>query len=367
MAANALCMGATSMGVFAPRPSAEPRPPRQAALAPSPTATGGIARLAATRALETGIDLDPLLLQADLNAVEIEDASVRISVEKQVTWLNLVAAALGDDLLGLHLAEDFDLRLVGLLYYVQASAPTLGDALARAERYSTITNEGLVVKCIPGDPLRVLLTYAGVPRHADRHQIEFFAMTLVRIARQLTGFNLRPVRLSFVHARGAVSSALEDAFRCQITFEQPHDQLVFASDVEKLPILGADPYLHDVLVAYCEHALAHRNRPTEALRTRVENAITPLLPHGRARIEVVARALNMSQRTLARRLASEGLSFTTVLDTMRTDLATQYLRDANLPVSKVAWLLGFQEVSAFTHALKRWSGQTPTQLRSTLL
>ncbi len=332
----------------------------------SPTATGGIARLAAARALEAGITLDPLLRQAGLTAAEMADTSVRIAVMKQVTWLNLVAAALGDDLLGLHLAQDFDLRLVGLLYFVQASAPTLGDALARAERYSTITNEGITIQCIRGDPILVRFTHVGVPRHADRHQIEFFAMTLVRIARQLTGTNLRPLCLSLVQPHGAASSALEGAFRCQIRFGESRDELVFASDAARLTVTGADPYLHDLLVGYCEHALVHRDRPAEALRTRVENAITPLLPHGRARVEIVARALNMSQRTLARRLASEGLTFTMVLDAMRTDLATHYLRDATLSVSQVAWLLGFQEISAFTYAFKRWIGRTPTQFRSSL-
>jgi AraC-like DNA-binding protein len=342
------------------------QPLGEAGLAPvaSPTATGGIARLAAARALEAGITLDPLLRQAGLTAAEMEDTSIRIAVKKQVTWLNLVAAALGDDLLGLHLAQDFDLRLVGLLYFVQASAPTLGDALTRAERFSTITNEGITIQCIRGDPFLVRFTHVGVPRHADRHQIEFFAMTMVRIARQLTGTNLRPLCLSLIHPRVSASSALEGAFRCQIRFGESHDELVFASDAARLTVTGADPYLHDLLVGYCEHALGHRNRPAEALRTRVENAITPLLPHGRARVEIVARALNMSQRTLARRLASEGLSFTMVLDALRTDLATHYLRDATLSVSQVAWLLGFQEVGAFTYAFKRWNGQTPTQYRS---
>jgi AraC-like DNA-binding protein len=342
------------------------QPLGEAGLAPvaSPTAMGGIARLAAARALEAGITLDPLLRQAGLTAAEMENTSVRIAVKRQVTLLNSVAAALGDDLLGLHLAQDFDLRLVGLLYFVQASAPTLGDALARAERFSTITNEGISIQCIRGDPIRVRFTHLGVPRHADRHQIEFFAMTMVRIARQLTGTNLRPLRLSLVHPRVSASRALEAAFQCQISFGESHDELVFASDVARLTVTGADPYLHNLLVGYCEHALAHRNRPAEALRTRVENAITPLLPHGRARVEIVARALNMSPRTLARRLASEGLSFTMVLDALRTDLATHYLRDATLSVSQVAWLLGFQEVGAFTYAFKRWNGQTPTQYRA---
>jgi AraC-like DNA-binding protein len=337
---------------------------RHASSAASPRATGGIARLAAARALEAGIALDPLLRQAGLNSAEIEDSNVRIRVEKQVAWLNLVAEALRDDQLGLHLAESFDLRQVGLLYFVMASAPTLGDALARAERYSTIANEGIVVRCIRSDDLRVRFAYVGVPRRLDRHQIEFWAVTLVRIARQLTGSNLRPLRVALVHHRCLASSPLEATFGCRIDFGELGDELVFAADCANLAVTGADSYLHELLVGYCEQALAHRDRPVETLRTQVENAITPLLPHGRARVEAVARTLGMSQRTLARRLSAEGLTFMEVLDSMRTDLALHYLRNATLSVSQVAWLLGFQEVGAFTNAFKRWAGLSPSRFRS---
>jgi AraC-like DNA-binding protein len=72
----------------------------------------------------------------------------------------------------------------------------------------------------------------------------------------------------------------------------------------------------------------------------------------------------MSQRTLARRLSSEGLTFAEVLDRLRSDLATRYLSDADLSISQVAWLLGYREVSAFTHAFKRRTGMTPRDMRS---
>jgi AraC-like DNA-binding protein len=65
-----------------------------------------------------------------------------------------------------------------------------------------------------------------------------------------------------------------------------------------------------------------------------------------------------------RLLASEGCTFSGILDALRLDLAKSYLREQNLPISEVAWLLGFGEVSAFFHAFKRWTGQTPMQLRS---
>ena len=100
------------------------------------------------------------------------------------------------------------------------------------------------------------------------------------------------------------------------------------------------------------------------LRTTVENAISSLLPHGRVVVDDVARSLGMSKRTLARKLSDEGLNFTEILQQLRRDLAVRYLDDRKLHVSKIAWLLGFHEVSAFTHAFKRWTGKTPRQMRT---
>jgi AraC-like DNA-binding protein len=80
--------------------------------------------------------------------------------------------------------------------------------------------------------------------------------------------------------------------------------------------------------------------------------------------EDIARSLGMSKRTLIRRLSDEGLNFTEILQQLRRDLAVRYLDDRKLHVSKIAWLLGFHEVSGFTHAFKRWTGKTPSQMRT---
>jgi AraC-like DNA-binding protein len=87
--------------------------------------------------------------------------------------------------------------------------------------------------------------------------------------------------------------------------------------------------------------------------------------HGRVVVDDVARSLGISKRTLARKLLDEGLNFTEVLQQLRRDLAHRYLDDPKLHISKIGWLLGFNEVSAFTHTFKRWTGKTPSQMRTT--
>ena len=151
----------------------------------------------------------------------------------------------------------------------------------------------------------------------------------------------------------------------KVEFGADTDEFALNVDAREMPVIHSDTHLNDLLLKYCEAALADRRGDTSQLRTRVENAISSLLPHGRVLVEDVARSLGMSERTLARKLSDEGLNFTKILEQLRRDLAVRYLDDRKLHVSKIAWLLGFHEVSAFTHAFKRWTGKTPSQMRTT--
>ena len=105
-----------------------------------PVATGGISRLAYKHARAAGIDLKAELQKAGLTRAQIENPREPIKVRDQIKFLNLVASAMDDDFLGFHLAQECDLREIGLLYYVLASSEVLIDALQRGVRYSTIVN-----------------------------------------------------------------------------------------------------------------------------------------------------------------------------------------------------------------------------------
>jgi AraC-like DNA-binding protein len=336
-------------------------------LALQPDALGVATRLASGRLHEAGIVLKSLLRSAGLSVSQINRKDMRISVASQIRFLELAAKALKDPLLGFRLARDGELRQIGLLHYVAASSETLGDALDRVQRYSSIASAGLALKCSEARNLTIDLRYAGVARHSDRQQMECFVTWLIRFCRASTDSRLSPIAVHFVHQRSGHSSELEKFFGCRIEFGADADQIIFDKRAKQLRLVGADPYLNEILLRDCEQALAYRRPRPDSLQITIENAIAPLLPHGKARLDAVAQTLGVSSRTLARRLAAEGLSFGEILDQLRFDLAAHYLADASLSISQIAWLVGYQGVSAFSHGYKQWTGVNPKRMRDKLL
>lgn len=197
--------------------------------------------------------------------------------------------------------------------------------------------------------------------------MEFLVTTLIRTCRALTQRSLNPTTVHLVHRRSGATSELERFLGCQIEFGADTDRIIFEGKAAQLPVVGADPYLNEILLRYCEQALGYRRSNASSLRTTVENAITPLLPHGKAQLNVVAQKVGMSSRTLARRLAAEGLRFSEILNQLRSDLTTRYLSEDNLSISQIAWLVGYRGVSAFSHGCKRWNGMSPKEMRDKLL
>jgi len=182
----------------------------------------------------------------------------------------------------------------------------------------------------------------------------------------LTNRHLQASRVSFIHRRRSHASELRTFFGSEVTFGAAADEVIFPPSIKQIAVVDADPYLNDVLIKYCEQAIAARSTKPSSFGLIVENLIALHLPHGDARIGEIARKLGVSQRTLARRLSAEGLTFAAILQRLKSDLAQRHLADETLSISEIAWLLGYQDVSAFTHAFKRWTGRTPTAIRQAL-
>jgi AraC-like DNA-binding protein len=329
-----------------------------------PTCAGVIAREAYARALEARLNVTPLLKSAHLIRWQAINSHDRIPVKTQITLLNEIADQLQDPFLGIHIAEGIDLRKAGLLYYVLASSDTLGEAFRRLTRYSRINNEAIrIITCCDQKNITIKFEHLGVPRLSDRHQIECFTLLLLRACRQLTGSDLSPICIRIAHQRTKMPASIRLLFGCEVAFGSSVDEVVYAKAAMSAPTLNADPYLNTLLVEHCEEVLRDRRLRPGSWRLRVENAIAPLLPHGQAKIGEIAKRLGVGERTLGRLLAAEGSTFRGTLESLRSGLAKRYLRE-KLPISQIAWLLGYEDASAFSHACKRWTGKAPRRARS---
>jgi len=321
-------------------------------------------RLCCAHAQSAGLDLAPILGATGLTVRDIEDENVRLRVATQINCLNLLAEALGDRLLGFHVALTMDLRQTGLLYYVAASSNTLGDAMQGIARWSVMLNEGIRLETDFGHAFRIGFEYAGVSRRSDRHQIEAWTTAIVRCCREITGRGLQPVHVSIMHPRIVESAELDGFFGRSVDFNADRDAVFFAGEAAKLPVVNADRYLNRLVVGYCKDVLARRKARSGMTQADVENVIASLLPHGQPRIEDVAQKLRVGTRTLRRKLAAEGVTFARILEDLRFALAKHYLAEQAFSISRIAWLLGYTEVSAFSHAFRRWTGRTPRADRS---
>jgi AraC-like DNA-binding protein len=302
--------------------------------------------------------------RAGLAAEDIADRQRRVDANAQIRALELVAEELHDDCLGFHLARDFELGEIGLVYYVMASSERLADSLGNAQRYCAINNEGVRLRVASEPALAIGFEYLKDDRLSDRHHMEFWLVTLVRICRTLTSTRLAPKQIKLKHFRPETPSDIRSHLGCEIDFAADSDEISFPARMGALPVVGADEHLNRLLLRYADEALDGRASRRPSVRSDVEDHVAKLLPHGRANALEIATRLGMSRRTLARALSAEGTEFSNVLETLRRALAERYLREKELPISEIAWLLGYRELSSFTHAFVRWTGLTPKAFRN---
>lgn len=328
-------------------------------------AIGFAIRPALTLLKRAGIEAQPLLVRAGLSEEHPCDGSLRrVPSAAQAKFLEYAAEALRDSALGLHLAAEGDPRTVGLAFYLGSAAKSLGEALELMTRYVSIADECARLNLIP-QPDGVALEYkfVGLSRHLIRQQAEFALAMAINAIRFASGREIRPVRVRFAHVRVSGLKDFVRFFGCPVEFNAASDHLTFSRETLALPLVTADPQLLLTLRPICEAEAGAPNKRAGFLRASVESEVQRLLPQGQASIEAVAKALGLSARTLSRNLATEGSAFTEIVDELRHTLALQYLKEPNLPLAQIAWLLGYGTAASFTHAFRRWAGRPPSAVR----
>jgi len=320
---------------------------------------------ALARLKRAGIEARPLLIRAGLSEEDTGDSLRRVPAAAQARFLECAAEALGDGALGLHLAAEGDPRTIGLVFYLGAAAKTLGEAMELMTRYVSIADESARLNlALQPDGVALEYKFAGLSRHLLRQQSEFASAMAIRAIRFATSQQVRPVRVRFAHVRTSDLMDFVRFFGCPVEFNAPSDHLAFSRETLALPLVTADPRLLLTLRPICEAEVGGPNKKGGSLRASVESEVQRLLPQGQANIETVAKALGVSPRTLSRNLAAEGSTFTDIMDQLRHTLALEYLKEPNLPLAQIAWLLGYEESTSFTHAFRRWAGRPPSAVRN---
>lgn len=263
--------------------------------------------------------------------------------------------------LGLYIGEHIQPRHAGIMGYIGLSCDSLGEAFMRFERFHRLVYDGNpAVMSIHGDV--VSLSWGiehGLPGQlADETAIAAFAT----IVRRLVNRKLEPTSINFVNPAPADTRVYEEFFGCPVTFGGTLTCVTFPTAYLMLPIAHSDPGLRTLLENQAE-ALLRALPSGQVFQTELKAALARSLHEGAPTLEHVAQRLNMSPRTLQRRLAELDLSFQHLLDRTRAELARGYLLEGNLTLSEIALLLGYSEQSAFNRAFKRWTGLTPKSLR----
>ena len=330
-----------------------------------PTTTGFPARRAVAALRNHDIDPAPLLQRVGLSEQDLDNQENRISSAAQARLLEFAADALHDPSLGFHLATEADPRELGLPFYVASAAKDLGEAIALLVRYCRIVNEAIRAQLMrrSGD-LVIDVHVVGVPRFRAAQNAELAVAVILKGLREITGRNVHPTNVTLVHMRNSDSPEFERFCGCPVEFGASSDQLVFSNESLAVPLISEDMHLLDVLRPICDEAAKQRETAPASLSALVENEAQKLLPHGKAQRHNVAKKLAMSPRTLARRLASEGTTFEEVVDELRRSLALQYIKTPNVSLSQVAWLLGYEGSTSFSHAFARWTGRSPSVVRN---
>lgn len=269
-----------------------------------------------------------------------------------------------DPNLGLHLAQDvrdtngYD---AGLLMLMSSRSMRVGlERLAQFQRYWGDGERAKIVDTRGGAAVRYMLV--GTADDYQRQSDECAMAEILIGFRAISGRDVVPRVVRFRHPAPADTTEHTALFRCALEFRAPHTEIDFDDASLDAPLPHANETYCLIFQAQVERALARlpgRSGTTEQVRAAAQAALLG----GQCTLSGTARTLGMSVRTLQRRLRDDGTSFGELVDSLRRELATEYL-DKRLTVSEIAWMLGYAEPSAFHHAFKRWTGTTPEAVRA---
>ncbi|WP_116113464.1 AraC family transcriptional regulator [Amycolatopsis ruanii] len=309
---------------------------------------------------ERGVPRDALLRGTGLPPSRLDDPAAQVDAHQELTVARNLVRELGDPPgLGLEAGVRYRVTTFGVFGFACISSPTLRDAITFALRYLDLS----FIFCLPvddrlDDELRFELRDDGLPHDVRRFLLERDITAIHTVMHDLLPGGLHVRRLQFRFPAPPDPARYAEVFGFRPAFGAPahHVAIDAASLGQPLPQASAHT------VALCEaqcRELVSRRRARSGIAHQVRDKLIRV--GGTLAMEDVARELNISTRTLRRRLEDAGTSFRGLLDEVRQALAEEMLATGALSVEDVALRLGYAEASSFIYAFRRWTGTTPAR------
>ena len=311
-----------------------------------------------------GFSVEQCLHGTGLQMDDLERPETRLTREQEWQFHRQLLALSNQPQLGLTLGGAYRMESYGVVGYAMLSAATLGEAVRLASDFDLLTfthfrvaliieGQDACLRLLPQDDIPDDL----MPLYEDRE-----LAAVITGGEQALGMRLQASGISMMH--GAQNKAQYEAFfQCPVQFAQPHAEFRFDAALLDMPMPLRDSETSRFCRQQCEQLLARLNASSDFV-AQVRHLLVSQ-PRAFAKVEALAKQLQLSPRSLRRRLQQEGTSYQQLLNEIRYKLALEYLH-TRMPLEQVAELLGYTEASNFSHAFKRWHGCAPQTYRQTL-
>jgi AraC-like DNA-binding protein len=313
-----------------------------------------------------GVDVSSPYQNAGIQSVLLDDPEIRIpAVQFHDLWLE-IASSSGDLDFGLHFAETSRNQLGDdFLAAVMFNCPTVGLAMEKLIRYHALTTDVIQIQHRSGDD-QASYTWETFPADypLDRHIAEAVTSRIYFTLENLSRGRIRFVEIRFSHSRPESISEHNRIFACPLIFDRKQNEIIIQQEGLELPIPLANPKLLEPLEAIAQNLLNELFAP-DTWAERVIHLISKTLLDGqKPSLERIAHELTVSTRHLQNKLRAEDVTYRTLLDQVRKEMALGYLKEPGINIFDTAFLLGFSDQSSFNHAFKRWTGMTPGEFRN---
>ena len=314
------------------------------------------------RTLESyGLDPGQVIDESHYRPGENSSYAERVSFAEYDTSLTRAAELINDPAVGIRSAQFIHPSHLGAFGHAWLASSCLRTALLRAERFSRMFNEQIEMRVNELSD-RVRITYRML-REPTRPNLvaDSLLANLLQLCRMNFGEKLTPVEVRLKRPEPPDSSPWLECFGTVVCFGQPENSLAISASDADTPLTGSNSGLVTVHEEVIRRHLMKLDRNSVLNRSRL--GIMEQLPSGRVTQDTLADVLNMSKRTLHRKLRENDETFRSLLAQVRMDLAERYISNDDYSFTEIAFLLGYTDSSAFSRAFRSWFGHSPTQAR----